>query len=98
LRINYQTRATRNLSEIQAHYQSLGGRTLALRMVRGIRQTVTSLADNPLRAPAYELAPRLRRLVLAKGAFLVFYRVTDHVQVVYIRRAELEPLAEVEAT
>ena len=98
MRINYQTRATRNLSEIQAHYQSIGGKTLALRMMRGIRQTVTSLADNPLLAPAYELAPGLRRLVLAKGAFLVFYRVSDHVQVVYIRRAERQPLAEVEAT
>jgi hypothetical protein len=31
-------------------------------------------------------------LMLAKGAFLVFYRVTDHFQVVYIRRAEREPL------
>lgn len=94
MRIKYQPRATRNLGEIQAHYQTLGGKTLALRMVRGIRQAVTGLADNPLIAPAYELAPGLRRLVVAKGAFLVFYRVTDHVQVVYVRRAEREPLGE----
>lgn len=94
MRIKYQPRATRNLAEIQTHYQAIGGRTLALRMVQGIRLAVTNLADNPLLAPAYELAPGLRRLAVAKGAFLVFYRVTDHVQVVYIRRAEREPLAE----
>ena len=97
MRIEYLSEATADLAGIQRHYQALGGKTLALRMVQGIRQAVTSLADNPLIAPTYELAPGLRRLVVSKGAFLVFYRVTDNVQVVYIRRAEHEPLAEDEA-
>jgi len=97
LRIEYLSKASADLASIQRHRQALGGRPLALRMVRDIRLAVTNLADNPLLAPAYELAPGLRRLAVAKGAFLVFYRVTDHVQVVYIRRAEREPLAEGEA-
>ena len=94
MRIKYQPRAIRNLGEIQVHYQTVGSKTLALRMVRNIRQAVLHLAENPFLAPAYELAPNLRRLVVAKGAFLVFYRVSDHIQVVYIRRAEREPLNE----
>lgn len=94
MRIEYLSETTADLASIQRHYQALGGRTLALRMVRGIRLAVTHLADNPLIAPAYELAHGLRRLVIAKGAFLVFYRVTNHVQVVYIHRVEREPRAE----
>jgi len=94
LRINYLSEAKADLKDITRHYQALGGKTLAQRIVNSIRQAVTVLADNPLIASAYELAPGLRRLVVAKGAFLVFYRITDHVQVVYIRWAEREPIDE----
>lgn len=44
-----------------------------------------------MRAPGYDLVPGIRRLVVAKGAFLVFYRVGDTVEVVYVRRAERAP-------
>lgn len=80
-----------DLAEIGDHYQDVGGKALALRMVRGIRREVLALADNPHIAPPYELAPNIHRLVVAKGAFLVFYRVSDCVEVVHVRRAEREP-------
>lgn len=74
------------------HYLEAGGKALALRMVRGIRAEASALSDNPNLAPAYEAVPGLRRLVVANGAFLVFYRVTQSVEIAHIRRAEREPL------
>ncbi len=89
--IEYSPRAARNLAEIRQHYLDVGGRTLALRMVRNIRAGIAELADNPNLAPAYALVAGLRRLVVSRGAFLVFYRVTHRIEVVHIRRAEREP-------
>lgn len=80
------------MADIRQHYLDVGGKSLALRMVRGIRAEIVVLSDNPNLAPTYSLAPGLRRLVVAKGTFLVFYRVTDRVEVLHIRRAEREPL------
>ncbi len=91
MRVEYSPRAASNLTAIRQHYLDVGGRALALRMVRGIRAGVAALADNPNIAPHYELAPGLRRLVVVHGAFLVFYRVTTRVEVVHVRRAEREP-------
>jgi plasmid stabilization system protein ParE len=95
MRIEYEDDAKLDLIEIGDHYRDAGGRALALRMVRGTRAEVAVLADNPNIAPAYELAPGLRRLVVAKGAYLVFFRVNSQhnarVEVVHIRRAEREP-------
>jgi plasmid stabilization system protein ParE len=51
------------------------------------------LRDFPERPPIYELAPGVRRLVVASGAFLVFYRLRDNVEVLHVRRAEREPVA-----
>lgn len=91
MRIEYSPLAADNLAEIRQHYLDVGGRTLARRMVRGIRSEVAALAEHPNRAPVYELAPGVRRLVVAKGAFLVFYRVTQRIEVIHIRRAERLP-------
>lgn len=93
MRVKFEDEAKLDLIEIGDHYLGAGGRVLALRMVRGIRAEIAVLADNPNLAPAYELAPGLRRLVAANGAFLVFYRVNTRVEVVHVRRAEREPYA-----
>ncbi len=91
MRIKYEDEAHLDLIEIGDHYLDVGGRTLALRMVRNIRAGIAELADNPNLAPAYALVPGLRRLVVSRSAFLVFYRVTHRIEVVHIRRAEREP-------
>lgn len=92
MRIKYEDEAKADLVEIRQHYLDAGGKALALRMVRGIRAEITAIADNPNSAPAYELVQDLRRLVVAKGAFLVFYRVTTRIEVVHVRRAERKQL------
>lgn len=92
MRIKYSKLARNNLMDIRQHYLDTGGRSLAIHMVRSIRAGIAALADNPHIAPPYEMASGLRRLVTAKGAFLVFYRVRESVDVLHIRRAEREPL------
>lgn len=94
MRIEYTARARENLSGIRQHYQAVGGRGLALRMVRTIRQGIAALADNPQIAPPYALVPGIRRLVVAGGGFLVFYREMDRIEVLHVRRAERSPVAD----
>jgi hypothetical protein len=38
----------------------------------------------------------VRRLVVADGAFLVFYRIQSDVEILHIRRAERAPVATVD--
>ena len=92
MRIEYLSSAAADLEDIKCHYLEVGGNPLALRMVRRIREAAARLADNPYIAPPYELATDLHCMVVAKGAFLVFYRVVDHVEVVHVRRSEREPV------
>ena len=88
LRIEYLLGADADLEDIKRHYLKAGGKVLALRMLRLIRTETARLADNPYIAPPYELATDLHCLVVSKGAFLVFYRVVNHVEVIHVRRAE----------
>ena len=41
----------------------------------------------------FSYAPDIRRLVVARGAFLVFYRVRADIEVLHIRRSERMPVA-----
>jgi plasmid stabilization system protein ParE len=92
LRIDYLPLSTENIHEIKRHYLKLGGNQLALKMIRKIRAEVATLSDSPNRASAYELAPGVRRLVVAGGIFLVFYRVTNIIEILHVRRSEKEPV------
>jgi len=74
------------------HYREIGGAKLARTMLARIKGPVRALGDHPEIAPAYELAPGVRRLVVAGGVFLVFYRVLVDIEVLHIRRAEREPV------
>lgn len=91
MRLAYQPGAVLDLQEIRQHYLDQGGPVLAQRMVRDIRDEVGRLASNPQLAPAYDLVPGVRRLVVAGGAYLAFYRITDAVQILHVRRSERRP-------
>jgi plasmid stabilization system protein ParE len=85
--------AIEDLSEIGRYYFKVGGVTLASSVVAQIKKDVMSLTNYT--APRYELVPGIRRLVVAKGAFLVFHRVTDTViEVIHVRRSERLPATE----
>ena len=82
-------RAQRNLRQIGFHYMELGGLVLAETMLDRIESRFGQLLEFPYSAPVYKYKPNLRRLVVADGLFLVFYRIEqDIIQVVHIRRAE----------
>ncbi|MDP2784611.1 MAG: type II toxin-antitoxin system RelE/ParE family toxin [Sulfurimicrobium sp.] len=91
MRIEYLPHAVEDLKEIRSHYLEVGGKPLALKMVRQIREEVKALADNPYLAQPYEIVPGIRRLVVADGVFLVFYGVTERIEVLHVRRAERAP-------
>jgi plasmid stabilization system protein ParE len=88
LRIDYLPLATENIQDIKRHFLDEGGKTLALKMIRLIRADIALLSEYPNKAPGYELMPGVRRLVAANGLYLVFYRVTEVVEVLHVRRAE----------
>lgn len=88
MRVEYSPTARRNLAQIGESYFEFGGILLARRMIGQIKEEIGILADFPESAPSYEMAPGIRRLVVANGTHLVFYRVTSNVQVLHIRRGE----------
>ena len=91
MRIRLLDLAKADLTEHNQYYRTVGGLPLARKMMARIKGPVLALKDNPGIAPLYELALGTRRLVVADGAFLVYYRVRDDVEVLHIRRAEREP-------
>ncbi len=88
MRLRLLDQAKADLAEQIQHYREAGGERLASKMLAKIKGNLLALKDNPGMAPPYELAPGVRCLVVAGGAFLVFYRVRADVEVLHIRRAE----------
>ena len=88
MRVRLLDQAKNDLVALGQYYRDVGGDVLVRKMVGRIKTPVLSLKDHPDIAPSYELAPGIRRLVVANGAFLVFYRVRADVEVLHIRRAE----------
>ncbi|MHB1591199.1 MAG: type II toxin-antitoxin system RelE/ParE family toxin [Sulfuricella sp.] len=92
MRVRLLDQAKADLAEHDRHYREVGGELLARKMLARIKGPVLALKDNPGIAPPYEMALGIRRLVVADGAFLVFYRVHVDVEVLHIRRSERAPV------
>lgn len=88
MRVKFLDQAKADLAECNLYYHEVGGAALASKMLARIKAPVLALQDNPEIAQPYELAPGIRRLVVARGAFLVFYRIRESIEVLHIRRAE----------
>lgn len=91
MRVKFLDQAKTDLLDINQYYREVGGVALARKMLDRIKTPVLALKDNPEIAPPYELAPGIRRLVVARGTFLVFYRVCDTIEVLHVRRSERMP-------
>lgn len=94
MQIKYQPLSVDNIMDIKRHYIEQGGNVLALRMIKNIRSEISTLSLNPKKAPPYEFAPNIRRLVVNDGNYLVFYRVTEMVEILHVRRSERMPATE----
>lgn len=94
MQVKFVGSAKLDLREIAKHYRDVGGNPLALRMIRLIRADIALLAKNPKIAPPYELVPGVHRYVVANGAYLAFYRVRTHIEVLHVRRSERAPAQE----
>ena len=90
--IKYLPVARSDLRDIGDHFREVGGNILARRMVGGIKSEIVGLRNYPELPPVYELAPGVRRLVVASGAYLIFYRLSGTIEVMHIRRAERQPV------
>jgi len=92
MRVRFLDEAKEDLREINQHYRDEGGPALAKRMLARIKAHLLKLPLNPFLYESYELAPDVRRIVTAKGAYLVFYRVKEYIEVIHIRRSERLPV------
>lgn len=91
MRIKYEDEAKLDLLGIRDYYRDIGANQLAMRMIKQIRSDINALLNYT--APPYELVPRVRRLVVANGAFLVFHRINEAesiVEILHVRRSERE--------
>jgi plasmid stabilization system protein ParE len=91
MRIKFLDQAKLDLIEQNDYFRELGGAALANKMMARIKSQILVIKNNPEIAPQYELAPGIRRLVVAGGAFLVFYRVGTYIEIIHIRRSERMP-------
>lgn len=91
MRVRFTDQAKADLMEIGNYYHEIGAAKLAHRMIGQIKREVLAIGDYPESIPLYELLPGVRRLVVAGGAYLVFYRVMRHMQILHIRRGERAP-------
>ena len=91
MRVRLLDQAKADLVELGQYFREVGGDVVARKMIARIKQPVLSLKDTPDAGSPYELAPGVRRLVVAGGIFLVFYRVSADVEILHIRRAERSP-------
>lgn len=91
MRVRLLDQAKADLVEFGRYYREMGGEVQARKMIARIKQPVLSLKDTPEVGALYEMAPGIRRLVVAGGIFLVFYRVRTDVEILHIRRAERTP-------
>jgi len=94
MQINYLAQARQDLVEIADHYREVGGHSLATKLLHRVRDDIVLLKTMPQAGSNYPLLPGIRRLVIVSGAFLVFYRVNQAVEILHIRRSEREPLQE----
>lgn len=92
--IEYLPLAVSDLSDMADYYRTIGGKALARRMMSSVSAEILVLRDFPEMSPAYELVPGVRRMVVANGAFLVFYRLRDTIEILHVRRSERIPATE----
>src|SRR5487761_2335544 len=64
LRIDYQPLSVENVRDIRRYYIEVADNALALKVIKMIRTEISALSEQPNRAPAYDLAPNVRRLVV----------------------------------
>lgn len=83
MRVRLADAALRDLTAIEDHV-ALDKPDAARRLVRTLFKRCETLAQNPRRYPAAGVADLRKR---PEGAYLIFYRVTDDVEIVRILHA-----------
>lgn len=58
-------------------YLSEGGKALAARAAKAFRSAVMSIANDPLLNPPYPDVPGVRRKVMSRFPYLIFYALDD---------------------
>lgn len=93
MQIEYLSMGRSDLRDMGDYFRLVGGNKLAARMIASVKIEIGVLRDFAEVAPVYELAPGIRRLIVAGGNFLVFYRIDATVQILHIRCAERLPVS-----
>lgn len=92
MRVRFLDAAKADLIEIFDHYREVGGIALARRMLKRIKAPTMTLKDYPELAKTYDPRSGIRRLVVADGTYLLFYRVRADVEILHVRRTERMPV------
>jgi len=93
LRLVVAPEAQASINQAIDWYLSEGGKALAARAAKAFRSAVKSIASAPLLNPPYPDVPGVRRKVMSRFPYLVFYAVDeDKVVVLEVLHAAKKPL------
>ena len=85
-KIEYQSEAEADLKDIAFYYHQTAGSEIAKTNIERILNSIDGLEYMPYRCPVCDFSPNVRRLVVPKSPYLVFFKVvgdTVHILNVY---------------
>lgn len=78
---NYQVtielEAELSIGEIYQHYQEVAGQEIAERNLEILELAINSLNKLPTRCPISDFSPHIRKMVVPKLPYLIFYTIKD---------------------
>lgn len=82
MRLVITSEAQASINQAIDWYLSEGGKDLAARAAKAFRSAVKSIASDPLLNPPYLDVPGVRRKVMSRFPYLVFYLLNDNTVVI----------------
>lgn len=85
-KIEYQSEAEADLKDIAFYYHQTAGAEVAKNNIERILNSIDGLEQMPYRCPVCDFSPNVRKLIVPKLPYLVFFKVvgdTVHILNVY---------------
>ena len=92
MKLKITARARQSIRSAVAWYRQEGGIALSTKAAKAFKDAAQSAADNPMQHTAYEPVPPVRRVVMDRFPYLVFYLLEgDFVVIIDVLHTSMKP-------